>query len=129
MVVVVNPLIPSVGEEFGVATDGGLRLPQEGKIMGCPSTGGHAEDPAREGMHQEMQVQGVALLSPAVPVPLLCSGRSQGTSVTSTTTAVKTVPASVKVLFPGRENRPLCNSAFSTRTTVRRTVVSCIPHA
>ena len=50
-----NPLIPSVGEEFGVGMDGRLRLPQEPKIMRCPASGGHAEDPVRDRMHQELQ--------------------------------------------------------------------------
>ena len=97
--------------------------------MRRPATGGNAEDSTRDRMDQELQFQRVALLFSAIPVPLLFFGRSQGTSLTSTTTAVNTVPASVKVFFPGSENRPLCNSASSTRTTVRKTVVSWMPQS
>jgi hypothetical protein len=116
---VVNALIAGVGDEFGVRMDVGLRLPQESKIMRRPTTRGHAEDLARDRMDQKLQFQRVALLFPAVPVPLLFLGRSQGTSLTSTMTAVKTVPASFTVFFPGSEKRPLLSSASSTRTTVR----------
>ena len=70
-VLVLNPLIPSVGEEFRVRMDGRLRLPQESKIMRRPAARGDAEDLARDRMHQELQFQRVALLLPAVPVPLL----------------------------------------------------------
>ena len=68
---VLNTLIPGVGKEFGVRMDGGLRLPQESKTMRRPAAGGHAEDPVRDRMHQELQFQRVTLLLPAVPVPLL----------------------------------------------------------
>lgn len=104
---VLNALIAGVGEEFGFRMDGGLRLPQESKIMCRPAARNDAKDLARDWMHQELQFQRVALLFPAVPRPLLFLGRSIGTSLTSTTTAVSTVPASVKVFFPGREKRPL----------------------
>ena len=54
-VLVLNPLIPSVGEEFRVRMDGRLRLPQESKIMCRPAARGHAENLARDRMHQELQ--------------------------------------------------------------------------
>ena len=128
-VLVLNPLIPSVGEEFRVGMDGRLRLPQESKIMRRPAARSDAEDLARDRMHQELHFQRVALLLPAVPVPLLFLGRSHGTSLTSTTTAANTVPASFNVFFPGREKRLLCSRASSTRTTVRNTVVSWTPQS
>ena len=52
---VLNPLIPGVGEEFGVRMDGRLRLPQESKIMRRPAARGDAENLARDRMHQELQ--------------------------------------------------------------------------
>lgn len=116
--------VAGVSEEFGVGMDDCLRLPQEPKIMRRPAARGDAEDPARDRIYQELQFQRVALLFPTVPVPLFFLGRSHGTSLTSITTAVNTAPASLNVLFPGSENCPLRNSASSTRTTVRRTVVS-----
>lgn len=64
---------------------------------------------------------------PAVPLPWLFLGRSHGTVLTSTTTGVSTVPEARKVYLPGREKRPLCSGASSTRTTVRDPVVSCVP--
>jgi hypothetical protein len=67
---VLNALIPSIREQFGVGVDGRLRLPQESKIMRRPTTRGHAEDLMRDRMDQELQFQGVALLFPAVPVSL-----------------------------------------------------------
>ena len=72
-VLVVNTLIPSVSEESGVGMDGGLRLPQESKIMHRPMARGDAEDLRGERMDQELQFQRVALLFPAIPVPLLFS--------------------------------------------------------
>ena len=70
-VLVVKTLLPSVSEEFGVGMDGGLRLLQESKIMHRPTARGDAEDLRGERMDQELQFQRVALLFPAVPVPLL----------------------------------------------------------
>ena len=70
-VLVLNPLIPSVSEEFCVGMDGRLRLPRESKIMRRSATRGDAEDLARDRMNQELQFQRVALLFPAVPEPLL----------------------------------------------------------
>ena len=68
---VLNALIAGVGEEFGVGMDRGLRLPQESKIVRRPKARGNAQDLSGHRMHQELQFQCVALLFPAVPVPLL----------------------------------------------------------
>ena len=68
-----DTLIAGVSEEFGVGMNGGLRLPQESKIMCCPATRGHAEDLGGDRVDQKLQFQRVALLFPAVPVPLLFS--------------------------------------------------------
>ena len=68
---VLNPLIASVGEELGVGMDGRLRLPQESKIMCCPATGHHADPLRGDRVDQKLQFQRVALLFPAIPVPLL----------------------------------------------------------
>lgn len=63
-VLVMNPLIPSVGEAFGVRINLGLRRLQASKIMRRPTTRGHAEDLARERMDQALQFQRGALLVP-----------------------------------------------------------------
>ena len=71
---VLNTLISSVGEEFGVGMDGSLRLLRESKIMRRPATRGNAEDLSGDEMNQELQFKRVALLFSAVTVPLLFWG-------------------------------------------------------
>jgi len=94
-VLVVNTLRSCVGKNFRVRMDGRLRLPQESKIMRRTAARNQAENPVRDRMYQELHFQRMALLFPAIPVPLLFLERAQGTSLTSTTTAV---PAFVRVV-------------------------------
>ena len=53
-VLVLNPLISGVSEEFGVRMDGRVRLPQESKIIRRPAARSHTEALARYRMNQEL---------------------------------------------------------------------------
>jgi hypothetical protein len=56
----------------------------------------------------------MALFLAGVAASLLFLGRSTGVSVASTKTTSKIVSAASSAFFPGKRNRPLCISVFST---------------
>ena len=73
--------------------------------MGGPFAGGDTQDGAGDSVNHNLSFQGMPLLFTAVPGPLIFSGRSQGTSLTSTSTAFCTASPVMSERFPGNEKR------------------------
>jgi hypothetical protein len=51
---VLDALIAGIGDEFGLGVNGGLRLPQESKIIRCATTRGGTDDLRSDRMDQQL---------------------------------------------------------------------------